>query len=61
MKTEGDIEIINMKATVLLAFGFVAAACPVDTLTQKLETTILRFLLPYFENAKVRATSCFRS
>lgn len=43
-----------MKATVLLAYGFVAIACPADELTQKLEATILRFLLPYFESAKVR-------
>lgn len=53
MKSESDIEIINMKATVMLAFGFVAISCPVNELTLKLEATIMRFLLPYFESSKV--------
>lgn len=53
VKSETDIEMINMKATILLAYGYVTIACPVDQLTQKLEATILRFLLPYFEGSKV--------
>lgn len=54
VKSENDIEISNMKATIMLCYGYVTLYCPVNVLTQKLETVILRFLVPYLETSKVR-------
>lgn len=53
MKSENDVEMANLKATLMLSYGYVAYYCPTKLIVQKLEGTILRFLATYFENAKV--------
>lgn len=52
MKNEPDAEMVCLKATIMLSFGYVVFYCPQKSLAQKLESIVLRFLAPYFRTAK---------
>ncbi|CAL2029686.1 unnamed protein product [Caenorhabditis brenneri] len=47
-----DIEMINLRATLMLCYGHVVMACSLDTVTQRLQNTIIVFLRNYFANSK---------
>lgn len=47
-----DVEMVYLRATLMLSYGHVVMACPVDTLTQRLNSTIIVFLRHYFANTK---------
>ncbi|EFO84874.1 hypothetical protein CRE_03773 [Caenorhabditis remanei] len=47
-----DIEMINLRATLMLCYGHVVMACSLDTVTQRLQNTIMVFLRNYFANSK---------
>ena len=54
MKTENDIEMTSLRATIMLCYGYLVYYCSVDIVTQRLESTVLRFLKQYLENSKVK-------
>uniref|UniRef100_A0A0N5A8P0 Non-specific serine/threonine protein kinase n=1 Tax=Syphacia muris TaxID=451379 RepID=A0A0N5A8P0_9BILA len=45
-------EMISLRATVMLSYGYVLWNCPVDIVTEKLEQTVFIFLRNYLENSK---------
>ncbi|UMM11428.1 hypothetical protein L5515_000724 [Caenorhabditis briggsae] len=47
-----DIEMINLRATLMICYGHVVMACSLDTVTQRLQNTIMVFLRNYFANSK---------
>ncbi|MFH4977538.1 hypothetical protein AB6A40_004247 [Gnathostoma spinigerum] len=47
-----DAEMVNLRATIMLSYGYVIFYCPVDGVTQRLEQTVLLFLRRYLENPK---------
>ncbi|KAK6727366.1 hypothetical protein RB195_005201 [Necator americanus] len=47
-----DTEMVLLRATLMLSYGYVVQACPLDTLTQRLQQTIITFLRHYFANTK---------
>lgn len=47
-----DIEMINLRATLMLCYGHVVMSCNLDTVTQRLQNTIIVFLRNYFANSK---------
>ncbi|KHN73012.1 Maestro heat-like repeat-containing protein family member 1 [Toxocara canis] len=47
-----DIEMVNLRATIMLTYGYVIFYCPTDVVTQRLEQTVLLFLRPYMENPR---------
>uniref|UniRef100_A0A1I7WS48 Cse1 domain-containing protein n=1 Tax=Heterorhabditis bacteriophora TaxID=37862 RepID=A0A1I7WS48_HETBA len=48
-----DTEMVFLRASLMLSYGYVVQACPVDTLSQRLQQTIILFLRHYFANSKV--------
>ena len=48
-----DTEMVLLRASLMLSYGYVVQACPLDTLTQRLQQTIITFLRHYFANSKV--------
>lgn len=49
----GDGEGSSVRAAILLSYGYLLYYCPVDTVAQRLESTVLRFLKLYLEKPKV--------
>uniref|UniRef100_A0A915AX96 HEAT repeat-containing protein 7A n=1 Tax=Parascaris univalens TaxID=6257 RepID=A0A915AX96_PARUN len=47
-----DVEMVNLRATVMLTYGYVIFYCPTDVVTQRLEQTVLLFLRRYMENPR---------
>ncbi|VDN24240.1 unnamed protein product, partial [Cylicostephanus goldi] len=47
-----DTEMVLLRATLMLSYGYVVQACPLDTITQRLQQTIIAFLRHYFANSK---------
>ncbi|KHJ78221.1 hypothetical protein OESDEN_22159 [Oesophagostomum dentatum] len=47
-----DTEMVLLRASLMLSYGYVVQACPLDTLTQRLQQTIITFLRHYFANSK---------
>ncbi|PIO71125.1 HEAT repeat protein [Teladorsagia circumcincta] len=47
-----DTEMVLLRASLMLSYGYVVQACPLDTLTQRLQHTIITFLRHYFANSK---------
>ncbi|CAI4226789.1 unnamed protein product [Auanema sp. JU1783] len=52
MRQYSDIEMVYLRATIMLSYGHVVMACPIDTVTQRLQNTIIAFLRQYFANSK---------
>lgn len=48
-----DAEVINLRATIVLSYGYVVLYCPADVVVQRLEGTVLPFLRQYMANAQV--------
>ena len=44
---------VNLRSTLMLAYGHVVLACPLDTVTQRLEQTVIVFLRNYMANQRV--------
>ncbi|VDM94933.1 unnamed protein product [Thelazia callipaeda] len=51
-KQYSDQEMVNLRATIMLSYGYVVYYCPKDVVTQRLEQTVLVFLRRYMENSK---------
>uniref|UniRef100_A0A0N4ZSF7 Maestro heat-like repeat-containing protein family member 1 n=1 Tax=Parastrongyloides trichosuri TaxID=131310 RepID=A0A0N4ZSF7_PARTI len=51
-KTYTDQEMVNLRATLMLSYGYLMINCPVETIVQRLEKTVLVFLRIYMGNAK---------
>ncbi|KAK6107053.1 hypothetical protein QQG55_26690 [Brugia pahangi] len=51
-KQYSDQEMVNLRATIMLSYGYVVYYCPTDVVTQRLEQTVLVFLRRYLENPK---------
>lgn len=49
-----DAEVINLRATIVLSYGYVVFYCPADQVVQRLDGTVLPFLRQYMANAQVR-------
>ena len=49
-----DADSVSLRATLLLTYGYVLWYCPVDLVAQRYEQTVIRFLQPYIEAARVR-------
>ncbi|VDK56505.1 unnamed protein product, partial [Anisakis simplex] len=47
-----DIEMVNLRATIMLTYGYVIFYCPTDVVIQRLEQTVLVFLRRYMENPR---------
>ncbi|CAD5206176.1 unnamed protein product [Bursaphelenchus okinawaensis] len=47
-----DVDIVNLRATVILSYGYVTLNCPDDLLVQRLESTTLPFLRQYLAGFK---------
>ncbi|KJH53272.1 HEAT repeat protein [Dictyocaulus viviparus] len=47
-----DTEMVLLRATLMLSYGYVVQCCPIDTITQRLQQTIITFLRHYFVNSK---------
>ncbi|KAJ1368157.1 hypothetical protein KIN20_029230 [Parelaphostrongylus tenuis] len=47
-----DTEMVHLRATLMLSYGYVVQCCPIDTITQRLNQTIITFLRHYFANSK---------
>ncbi|KAI1730707.1 maestro heat-like repeat-containing protein family member 2A [Ditylenchus destructor] len=47
-----DVEVIHLRATLVLSYGYVVFYCPVDMVVQRLEQTVLPFLRQYMNNCK---------
>lgn len=47
-----DMEMVNLRATIMLTYGYVIFYCPTDVVTQRLEQTVLLFLRRYMENPR---------
>ncbi|PAV90926.1 hypothetical protein WR25_06739 isoform B [Diploscapter pachys] len=52
MRQYPDAEMIYLRATLMLSYGYVVQNCPVDSLTQRLQQQILPFLRHYLSNPK---------
>ncbi|CAD6197830.1 unnamed protein product [Caenorhabditis auriculariae] len=52
MRQYPDAEMVSLRATLMLCYGHVVMACPIDTVTQRLQHTVLVFLRHYFANCK---------
>lgn len=46
-------EVANLRATIVLSYGYVMLYCPVDLVVQRLEKTVLPFLRQYLASFKV--------
>uniref|UniRef100_A0A915PME6 HEAT repeat protein n=1 Tax=Setaria digitata TaxID=48799 RepID=A0A915PME6_9BILA len=51
-KQYSDQEMVNLRATIMLSYGYVIYYCPTDVVTQRLEQTVFVFLRRYLENPK---------
>ncbi|CAJ0927248.1 unnamed protein product, partial [Mesorhabditis belari] len=47
-----DIEMVQLRATLMLCYGHVAFSCPTEAVTQRVEQTIVPFLRTYMTNQK---------
>ncbi|KRZ35676.1 Maestro heat-like repeat-containing protein family member 1 [Trichinella pseudospiralis] len=45
-------DMLSLRSTVLLCYGYVALHCPLDLLPMKLEHVIMRYLTSYFDNVE---------
>lgn len=52
MRPYSDVEMVYLRATLMLSYGHVVMACPVDTLIQRLNANIIVFLRLYLANSK---------
>ncbi|PAV85615.1 hypothetical protein WR25_08232 [Diploscapter pachys] len=52
MRQYPDAEMIYLRATLMLSYGYVVQNCPIDSLTQRLQQQILPFLRHYLSNPK---------
>ncbi|CAB3408544.1 unnamed protein product [Caenorhabditis bovis] len=52
MRQYPDADMVNLRATLMLCYGYVVMACSLDTVTQRLQQTIIVFLRHYFANTK---------
>ncbi|CAI5439279.1 unnamed protein product [Caenorhabditis angaria] len=52
MRQYPDIEMVMLRSTLMLCYGYVVMACGIDTVTQRLQNTIMVFLRNYFANSK---------
>lgn len=52
-----DSEIINLRATIVLSYGYVVLYCPIDMVIQRLEKTVLPFLRQYLAGFKVETSN----
>lgn len=48
-----DSDVINLRATILLSYGYVVLYCPTEHVVQRLEQTVMPFLRQYMNNFKV--------
>jgi hypothetical protein len=48
-----DPEAVHLRATILLSFGYLTWYCPVDIVTQRYESIVIKFISPFFDAAKV--------
>uniref|UniRef100_A0AAF5CZ37 Uncharacterized protein n=1 Tax=Strongyloides stercoralis TaxID=6248 RepID=A0AAF5CZ37_STRER len=51
-KSYSDQEMINLRATLMLSYGYLMMNCPIETIVQRLEKTVLVFLRIYMGNTK---------
>uniref|UniRef100_A0A0N5C580 DUF2428 domain-containing protein n=1 Tax=Strongyloides papillosus TaxID=174720 RepID=A0A0N5C580_STREA len=51
-KSYTDQEMVNLRATLMLSYGYLMMNCPVETIVQRLEKTVLVFLRIYMGNTK---------
>lgn len=49
-----DTDVIYLRATIVLSYGYVTLYCPKDMIVQRLESTTLPFLRQYLNGIKVR-------
>uniref|UniRef100_A0A915CVK4 Huntingtin n=1 Tax=Ditylenchus dipsaci TaxID=166011 RepID=A0A915CVK4_9BILA len=47
-----DLEVIHLRATLVLSYGYVVYYCPIEMVVQRLEQTVLPFLRQYIANCK---------
>ncbi|VDM51608.1 unnamed protein product [Angiostrongylus costaricensis] len=52
MRQYTDTEMVHLRATLMLSYGYVVQCCPIDMITQRLNQTIIPFLRHYFANSK---------
>lgn len=52
MRHYPDVEMVNLRATLMLSYGYLVTACPLDTVGKTLQHTVIIFLRHYFANAK---------
>uniref|UniRef100_A0A158P6C0 HEAT repeat protein n=1 Tax=Angiostrongylus cantonensis TaxID=6313 RepID=A0A158P6C0_ANGCA len=52
MRQYTDTEMVHLRATLMLSYGYVVQCCPIDMITQRLNQTIIAFLRHYFANSK---------
>lgn len=48
-----DTEVVNLRATLVLCYGYVVYFCPADLVVQRIEQTVFPFLRQYIANCKV--------
>lgn len=48
-----DVELVHLRATLVLCCGFIVYFCPIESVVQRIEETVLKFLRQYVENCKV--------
>lgn len=46
-------DVVHLRATIVLSFGYVMLYCPTDLVVQRLEKTVLPFLRQYLASFKV--------
>ncbi|GMT01233.1 hypothetical protein PENTCL1PPCAC_23407, partial [Pristionchus entomophagus] len=47
-----DTEMVNLRATLMLSYGYLVQACPLETVCQYVEQTVIVFLRHYMANQK---------
>ncbi|WKX91784.1 hypothetical protein Q1695_010092 [Nippostrongylus brasiliensis] len=52
MRQYTDTEMVFLRASLMLSYGYVVQGCPLDTVSQRLQQTIIPFLRHYFANGK---------
>lgn len=52
-----DVEMVFLRATLVLCYGYVVYYCPTEMVVQRLEQTVMPFLRQYIANCKVNLIS----
>lgn len=56
-----DIEMVYLRATLVLCYGYIVYYCPPEMVVQRLEQTVLPFLRQYIASCKVEDEHVFQN